>query len=118
MCVAAPAKDERRFVLAELCHDAGQVVVQAALKQEVVARLRVAAHMRDQLYGPHVLAVDQQALRRHVQPLRDVAHVGNRGGHGHIARVCDRKLRPEAPCVAFSGCGFFCMMWVACRPFW
>ena len=96
----APAEDERWLAPAELCYDAGQVVVEPALEDEVIAGLRVTAHMRDQPDGPHVLAKDQQPDCGHAQPLRDVVHVWYGGGHGHVAHARDGQLRATGAAVS------------------
>jgi len=102
----APAEDERRLAPAELCDDAWQVVVEPALEEEVVAGLRIAAHMRDQPDGPHVLAEYQQPGCGRAQPLRDVVHVWYRGGHRHVAHAGDGELRAAGAAVS------------ACMPAW
>lgn len=81
--LAGAAEHERGLASAELREHCWYMVIETALKQEVVLGWRVAAHMRYQLHWSHLLPKELEPRRRNTQPLGNVGNVGNCCRDGH-----------------------------------
>ena len=93
---AAPAENKRRLSLRKLPDNAEEVVPETRLEEVVFVRHVVASDKCLQLARPVLLAEHVQPGRRHVQPRRNVSHVGDRGRDCHKPRLGNGELRPQA----------------------
>lgn len=100
-----PAEHQCGQAFAVLLNDACEVIVQAALKQEVGHGRGEALDRGGQLGRPNLFAKCEGTLRGRAQPFRNVLNILDGGGDGHVAHRCHWELHKSCQNVSWSPCG-------------